>query len=206
MKWIAVLTGDLIDYTRSPQSNAFRSRLESTLDQVVERYGAQVSVFRGDSFQATLPAAARGPEAAIYIRAGLIGASPSRTERWDARISVAVGGSGEEDGNSGPIHIASGRNLDGMEREHLRLSGESELFTLAVAVATAFVDDTLNNWTPTVAETYFEYLRSSGRHKEVALRLAKRRPTVTQALLRAKYSLLDRYVADCARLMELTHG
>lgn len=203
MAEIAVLTGDLINSTRVQQPDTFSQRLETLLKALEEDYEAETGTFRGDGFQVTLKHPGDAFEVALRLRAGLIGASPSRADRWDARISIALGAAKGPEGGFGSAYTESGRGLDQMERETLRFHAEQSELTLALDLVTAFVDDILCQWTPSEAEVYFEHLcRSEGGHSAIARRLNKSRPTVTQALLRAKYNLLDRYLRDSRRLME----
>lgn len=200
---IAVLTGDLINSTRVHQPEAFSARLKTLLKELEEHYGAETVTFRGDGFQVSLVRPGEAFETALRIRAGLIGASPSRADRWDARISIALGSAKSPEGGFGSAYTESGRGLDRMERETLRFYSDQSRLTLALDLATAFVDDILCQWTPSEAEVYFEHLcRPEGGHSAIARRLNKSRPTVTQALLRARYNLLDRYLHDSRQLME----
>lgn len=200
---IAVLTGDLINSTRVQQPEAFSARLKTLLKGVEAHYRAQTVTFRGDGFQISLARPGEAFEVALRVRAGLIGASPSRSERWDARISIALGSAKGPEGGFGSAYTESGRGLDRMERDTLRFYSERDHLSLALDLATAFVDDILCQWTPSEAEVYFEHLcRPEGGHSAIAQRLNKSRPTVTQALLRARYNLLDRYLRDSRQLMD----
>ncbi|WP_027329501.1 hypothetical protein [Marinimicrobium agarilyticum] len=207
MAEIAVLTGDLINSTRVQQPEAFSRRLKTLLNGLEQDYGAEAGTFRGDGFQVTLERPGEAFEVALRLRAGLIGASPSRSDRWDARISIALGAAKGPEGGFGSAYTDSGRALDQMERETLRFHAERKQLTLALDLVTAFVDDILCQWTPSEAEVYFEHLcRPEGGHSAIASRLNKSRPTVTQALLRARYNLLDRYLRDSRQLMEADYA
>lgn len=208
MGTIAVLTGDLIQSTLVQSPKRFVKRLHELLAEVQQKpaYGATAETFRGDGFQLSLKNPEAAPECALLIRAGLIAASPSKTERWDARIAVGFGASARPADTFSEAHIRSGRGLDQMGKSHLELLGATEGFQLAVGVATAFVDETINQWTISEAEVYFEYLRAPDSHQAIAERLHKSRPTVSKALRRARGALLDQYLADTARLVSLTYA
>lgn len=206
MTTIGVLTGDLINSTGVADPGGFAARLKQLLADSEGRWQARAVTFRGDGFQAALDRPAEALSCALYIRAGLIAASPGRAERWDARIAVAIAGAKGRKGGEGDAYIESGRGLDGMDKEHLHLYAEPELFRLATGVATALVDDIIDHWTPSEAQVYFEHLKNPGGHQGIASRLGKSRPTVTKALLRARYNLLDRYRRDTEKLLELTHA
>ena len=203
---IAVLTGDLVDSTRVAAPRALNQRLQTLLDELVQRWQADVTTFRGDGFQVRLSQPRHALECALYLRAGLVAASPNARQRWDTRVSIAIGGDRGPDNIYGKAYIESGRGLDSMKKERLRFYAEPDLLRLAVELATPFVDDLINHWTPTEAEAYFEHRRAPGSHQQIADRLQKRRATVTQALLRARYTLLDQYLEQYDRLLEMTHA
>ncbi len=203
---IGVLTGDLINSTGVADPGAYTARLQRLLGEVEKRWQARSVTYRGDGFQITLSDPAWALDCALYMRAGLIAASPGRPERWDARVSVAIAGARGPRGGDGDAYIQSGRGLDSMSDGHLCLYADSPVFRLATGISTALVDDIIDHWTPSEAEVYFEHLREPGGHREIARRLDKSRPTITKALLRARYNLLDRYRRDTLELLELIHA
>ncbi len=206
MTKIAVLTGDLINSTGVSSPKRFRTRLDALLKDAETRYSGKAVTFRGDGFQVSLPNPTDGIECALYLRAGLISASPSRHDRWDARISVAIAEASTNDDAYGDAYIESGRRLDEMTRQNLQVYAEPPAFQISAALATTFVDDIISNWTPSEAEAYFTHLKFPDGHEAVAKHLKKSRPTVTKSLIRAKYTLLNRYLQDSLALMEITHA
>lgn len=206
MTKVAVLTGDLINSTGVSSPKAFMQRLEFLLKSVKSIYGAKTTTFRGDGFQVSLAAPAQALECAIYLRAGLIAASPAKKDRWDARISVAIAEAASQEGTYGDAYIESGRGLDDMTKESLFIYGEPEVFRVSATLATLFVDDIISHWTPSEAEAYLVYLEQPGGHKGVAQKLKKSRSTITKTLLRARYTLIDQYLRDTTKIMELTHA
>lgn len=203
---IAVLTGDLINSTRVNSPNAFMQRLQLLLNKQASTYQGKASTFRGDGFQITIEDPHRALECAIYLRAGLIAASPAKNDRWDARISIGIARAKNSNDPFGDAYIQSGRGLDNMSKTSLYVYGEPEIFQLSMALASGFVDDIISHWTPSEAEAYFVYLTQPGGHQAVANKLGKSRTTVTKTLLRAKYTLIDKYLQDATKLMELTHA
>lgn len=203
---IAVLTGDLIGSTRVPEPAAFRNRLGDLLGQVADTFQAQTNLFRGDGFQVAVDRQVNAFRLAVLLRAGLICRSPGGDDRWDARVAIAYGTGrlSQADQNS-EAWVNSGRTLDGMENDHLRIHGDNEVMQLATGAATAFADDILNHLTPTEAEVLYYHLLEPGTHQSIADKLGKKRPTITMALQRARYQLLDRYIHDMDRLARLSH-
>ncbi|MDQ2077891.1 hypothetical protein [Marinimicrobium sp. ABcell2] len=201
MTEIAVLNGGLDHFEAN--AAARHQRLEWLLGELGNRYGAQARISDDDAFQVALSQPRATLECALFIRAGLLAVSPSRKERWDARISMALGESEPGRGTEDAYRVAS-HGLEALERGHLTFYANPEPLRLAVSLATAFADDILSHWTPSEAEAYFEHLLKPDGHKAIAQRLNKSRPTVTKTLLRARYNLLDRYRRDAQALMALS--
>ncbi len=206
MPHIAVITGDLIGSTEASDPAAFRGRLAELLQLTRERSAAQTTQYRGDGFQIAMNSDFNAFEAALILRTGLIAQSPGRANRWDARVAIAFGeGRVSDTDQNSQAYVNSGRALDGMEKDHLLTYAESDVLGLAMRAATGFADDIINEMTPTEAEVLFYYFLNRESHSSIAERLGKKRPTITAALQRAKYTLLDRYVLDMDKLVNL-HG
>ena len=206
MPHIAVITGDLIGSTEVSDPAAFRGRLADLLQLTRERSAALATQYRGDGFQIALSGDVNAFEAALILRTGLIAQSPDRGNRWDARVAIAFGeGRVSDTDQNSQAYVNSGRALDSMEKDHLLAYAETEVLRLAMRSATGFADDIMNELTPTEAEVLFYYFLDRGSHKSIADKLGKTRPTITAALQRAKYTLLDRYVLDMDKLVN-QHG
>lgn len=206
MTHIAVITGDLIGSTQVTEPAAFRDRLRELMDLVAEKFQAQTNLFRGDGFQVAVGMQVNAFRLAVLLRTGLISHSPGNDNRWDARVAIAfsAGRLSGADQNS-DAYVNSGHTLDNMAKDNLRIYGEEEVMLLATGAATQFADDILSHLTPTEAEVLFYHLLERGSHQSIADRLGKQRPTVTMALQRARYQLLDRYIQDMDRLIRLHH-
>ena len=206
MPLLAVLTGDLVDSTRVSEAAAFRQRLSELVGVIAETFQAQTQLYRGDGFQLAIGPEVNAFRVAVLLRAGLICASPDGRERWDARIAIAFGpGDFPPESQSSEAHVQSGRALDGMKKGRLRVHADDEVLRLATGTATAFADDILNQLTTAEAQALYYHVLEGGSHQDIADRLGKKRPTVTQALQRARYQLLDRYIGDMDRLVRKFH-
>lgn len=206
MAHIGIITGDLIGSTKVAQPAAFRKRLQELLTLVQEQFRAHAHMFRGDGFQVTVDAQVNAFRLAILLRSGLISHCIDRDDRWDTRIAIAFGpGQLSAADQNSDVHVNSGRMLDSMDKDHLRVYADDKHMILATRSATAFADDILDQLTPTEAEVLFYHLLERGSHQDIADRLDKKRPTITMALQRARYHLLDRYIQDMDELVRLFH-
>ena len=204
---LAVITGDLVGSTVAQHSGAYHRQLDTLLKDIAARYKARFQTYRGDGFQVVI-APGNALEACLLLRAGLIAASPHKQERWDARLAIAFGSenapAAEFNGEfSGASFILSGRTLDAMETETLRMVAQSLVLQTTLDLAAAFLDNIVSHWTVAEAASIFEYLKGRENHQIIADRLGKQRPTVTLALKRAHYNLIDRCINDTRLLLEL---
>lgn len=206
MPLLAVLTGDLVDSTRVSEPAAFRQRLSELVEVIAEKFQVQTQLYRGDGFQLAIGPEVNAFRLVILVRAGLICAGPDGRERWDARAAIAFGQADfpSENQNS-DIHVKSGRALDGLKKGHLRVHSDDEFLRLGTGAATAFADDILGQLTTAEAQALYYHLLEGGSHQDIAERIGKKRPTVTQALQRARYHLLDRYILDMDMLVRKFH-
>jgi hypothetical protein len=206
MPLLAVLTGDLVDSTRVAEPAAFRQRLSELVGVIAETFQAQTQLYRGDGFQVAIGPEVNAFRMAVLLRAGLICAGPDGRERWDARIAIAFGqGDFPPASQSSEAHVKSGRALDDLKKGRLWVHADDEVLRLATGTATAFADDILKQLTTAEAQALYYHVLEGGSHQDIATRLGKKRPTVTQALRRARYQLLDRYIEDMNRLVRKFH-
>jgi len=209
MTIIAVITGDLVNSMSVDDSASFRRRLQALLRTVETTYGAVTSMYRGDGFQLALPAATDAYEVAILMRAGLIAGNEAGSDRWDARVAIAVGLTDEPvtDANS-PVHVSSGRTLDALDKDRLGIVFDEQGAGLQVmaSLAALFMDDIVNGWTAREAEILRDYLTHRDAQQKIADRMGVSRPTVTLALQRAKSKLVDAYIRDMKAMTEAAYG
>ena len=195
MPLLAVLTGDLVDSTRVSEPTAFRQRLGDLVELIAEKFQAQTQLYRGDGFQLAVGPEVNAFRLVVLLRAGLICAGADGRERWDARAAIAFGQAEFSPNNQNTgVHVKSGRALDGLKKGHLAVGSDDEILALATGAATAFADDILSHLTAAEAQALYYHLLEGGSHQDIADRIGKKRPTVTQALQRARYHLVDRYI------------
>jgi len=172
---VAVLTGDLIDSTR-----AGRDRIDRTMrllsgdlpDGIRWGWGPsdlRFTRFRGDGWQALLPAPAHALRWAVVLLAALR-ADPRAI---GSRIAIGIGaapdlGDGDLGDASGPAFEASGRGLDAMTKdERLSLTGGDAAaaaeaapvrITAAERAVAMLIDERSLRWTPDQAEAAAHFL------------------------------------------------
>jgi len=205
MPRLAVITGDLINSTGVSDPQAYRQYLRELMDAIARDFDALTSVYRGDGFQVAIDASKHNAfEIGLLIRVALI-SHGNKAERWDARVAIAFGtGQSVSDQDSG-AYQASGQALDAMTESKFVVHGRNRFESLALCAATCFVDAIIDKLTIVEAEVLFLYLRYRESHQNIAFRLNKKRPTVTLALQRAHYYLLDRYIRDMNELVRMTY-
>ncbi len=197
---IAVLTGDIIASQRiKDQARLFRI-LDDGLAELETRYASQGERYRGDGFQVALPSASHALGAAILLRAALIMHSDD-TQRWDARIAVAIG-QDRWDANtrvtqaSGPVFVRSGQALDALSdgQEHLGLAIVDGHDDGCPALMTRFVDDLIESWSRYSAEIVYLRLLHAESQSALGERLGIRQPSVHKRLRTARWPLIEAYL------------
>ncbi|WP_148254756.1 hypothetical protein [Aidingimonas lacisalsi] len=195
---IAVLTGDVIQSRKIRDSTRLFAVLDAILEGLADRYGGQGERYRGDGFQLAVPQPAQGLHAAIMLRAALIQHS-DETQRWDARVAIAVGRSqwsGKQpvsEAHDDPF-IRSGQTLDGMNA-HLALSLPTGRDDACLALLTRFADDMIDDWSAHSAETVLLTLQHQESQQALAERIGISQPGVHKRLRRARWPLLSDYLA-----------
>ncbi|GHC20901.1 helix-turn-helix domain-containing protein [Aidingimonas halophila] len=195
---IAVLTGDVIQSRKIPDSRRLFDVLDTILAQLAERYDGKGERYRGDGFQLAITQPERGLTAAIMLRAALIQHSDD-AQRWDARVAIAIGRSQWSDqqpvseANDDPF-IRSGQTLDEMNA-HLGLSLPAGQDNDCLVLLTRFADEMIDDWSPHSAETVLLTLQHNESQQAMAKRIGISQPGVHKRLRRARWPLLSDYLA-----------
>ncbi|GEN22477.1 hypothetical protein HCU01_04260 [Halomonas cupida] len=194
---IAVLTGDLVASQQSTTQLLYK-QLDNDLEALAQRHNGAWSRFRGDGFQLALHQIDAGLDAAVALRAGLIAASPA-DQRWDARISLAIGDArwahdqSLDDANDAPF-IDSGRALDQLSDTDRRLvlAGVGPAEELVVR----YLDEMLDGWSTNSAQSVALCLGEPGiTQARLATLLGIRQPSVHKRLQVARWDLLNASLA-----------
>ncbi len=204
-KIYAVLTGDLVGYTRF--STKDRKEILLHLKDSFKKIPPEISaskfwVFRGDSFQGILSRPEEALKAALLIRSSLIAKYSGKRSRLDARIAIGLGAIdylprrvGEGDGEA---FRNSGLELDGMKQSEKNLIVKTPWKELNIELKTECVllDAIIERWTREQAEAVMYQLQGSTQ-EEIAGMLKISQPAVFHRLRicgsRAIQEFLQRY-------------
>lgn len=181
---IAVITGDIIN-SRTEVVDIWLPTLKETLGN----YGKnpkQWEIYRGDSFQLLLE-----PKKAL-MAALEIKASIKQIRELDVRMAIGIG---EQDHaadkiseSNGTAFVRSGECFENLKKQNLGIqtgdAGKDELLNLLFNLALL----TMNNWSPTVAETIATFLQHPNKNQtELAKELKKSQSSLSEALKRGGY-------------------
>ncbi|MFD2518322.1 SatD family protein [Salinimicrobium flavum] len=181
---IAVITGDIINSRKEPAPTWL-----PVLKEVLNHYGKEPvdwEIFRGDSFQLTLP-----PEEAVF--AGLhLKAAIKQIKDLDVRLGLGLGEQEHKakkiSESNGTAYVRSGECFEALKKQNLGIvSGDPEFDeTLNLMFLLALL--TANNWSQTVAEAIRSSLENPGKsQKEIAELLGKSQSSLSEALKRGGY-------------------
>ena len=167
-KLYAVLTGDLVDYSKLEETE--RTRYVNSLREILSSLGSKnliFEIFRGDSFQAVLPSSRDALKVALIIRSYVISHKfdSGRKIKPDVRIAIGVGNienyneknisscDGEAFRNSGP-------ELDRMNKKRQRLFIKTNwsVENRELKTECALLDAITARWTRNQAETIYNSL------------------------------------------------
>ena len=167
-KLYAVLTGDLVDYSKLEETE--RTRYVNSLREILSSLGSKnliFEIFRGDSFQAVLPSSRDALKVALIIRSYVISHKfdSGRKIKPDVRIAIGVGNienyneknisscDGEAFRNSGP-------ELDRMNKKRQRLFIKTNwsVENRELKTECALLDALTARWTRNQAETIYNSL------------------------------------------------
>jgi hypothetical protein len=191
----AVITGDLVDSTAI--SKNYHDELLSIANDIKEFHSSDFlfEIYRGDSFQAYIKDPSKALLFSILIRAGLRRQSrgTSIEEAWDARVSIGIGHVYKKSRKvtnhllgtlDGEAFIRSGRSLDEMKKEEVRLkitTGDEQL-DKEFEAACPLADNIINHWTTSQAEAVYLHLLKNDTQKEIGKELETTQRAISKRL------------------------
>jgi len=178
---IAVLTGDVVNSREHEVSHWLPS-----LKGILNTYGTtpkQWEIFRGDSFQLTVK-----PTLALLV-ALHIKAVIKQTKDLDIRIAIGLG---EESytgkritESNGKAYINSGKCFEELQKQQLAIISNKSSFDNVINLMLNLASLTIDNWTPTVAETIKSAIEHPNKNqKKLAKLLNKSQSNVSELLNR----------------------
>lgn len=186
---VAILTGDIIN-SRKGEAIDWIEKLKNTLNQ----YGQtpqKWEIFRGDSFQLSLP-----PEEAL-IAAFHIKSAIKQTKHQDVRIAIGIGQETYNASNitesNGDAYINSGEKFDELKKQTLAIKTNDHHLNETLNLMLSLALLTANNWTKTVAQIITSVLENPDkRQKDIAQILNKTQSSISEALKRGGYEEIIR--------------
>ena len=201
MKKYAVITGDIIDFTRL--DNERREELIGDTDDVIKGWVKRpedAAIFRGDSFQLIFEdlnlAVIRSIQLICWFKKQASPAYPNLS----TRISLGVGelafqGKTVLDSDGEAFHL-SGRNFDLLEAgELLRITTGDAEQDEQFNVLLLFMNLVMNNWSPHQAEVIYWVLEDQqATQKEIAKRLNIFQPNIAKRLQIARWKEMEKAI------------
>jgi len=202
----AVLTGDLIDYSRLEEKDRINyvNCLREILSILKER-GLIYEIFRGDSFQAVLPSSRDALSVTLIIRSYIISRKfDSKSKiRPDIRIAIGVGAINhynEENISSsdGEAFRNSGPELDRMDKKRQKTVVKTNFPEINKELKTecTLLDAIISKWTSNQAEVVY-YTLSGKKQTETAKILNISQSNVSSKLNSANFDsakvMIERY-------------
>lgn len=212
MKWIGVITGDIVGSSEILKAGD-RDKLLKVMRDTVDEYNAalkfdekapvKLEITRGDSFQIVSFYFFTLIDLAIILRANLI-ANSDNGIRWDARIGIGIGKGeylvdsvAESDGEA--FHLA-GQAFDNLGRNNrLAILTPDQDFNEELLVSTAFADDIISGWTQTQAHDFhfysIEMIKDNDMNQnEISAKLKKSPQALNRVLSSAKAQPIMLYI------------
>ena len=180
----AIITGDIINSREVPAGEWM-----PLLKEILSGYGKSPKnweIYRGDSFQLQLsPKLAL--QAAFSLKAGI-----KQVKELDVRLAIGIGNQDHEaksiSESNGSAFVRSGECFENLKKQNLGIiTGNLETDeTLNLMFQLALL--TMNNWSPTVAETIKVFLQHPGKNQtELARELKKSQSSISEALKRGGF-------------------
>ncbi|MBC7555559.1 MAG: MarR family transcriptional regulator [Chryseobacterium sp.] len=186
----AVITGDIVN-SQKVNSKTWLKALEIAIGEDYKNQ-EKWEIFRGDEFQYFMDDAENAFLTILKIKSQI-----KMTKNLDVRISIGIGNRDvvmeKVSLSSGSAFVNSGRNFENLKKEKLRLiinSGDKN-FDDDLNLIFRWASETMDNWTPPVAETVFELLSDKNLTQEVlAKKLNITQSSISQRFRRANYALI----------------
>ena len=208
MKTPAVITGDIINFTKLPTARrkALIEDTEALLKNWISKK-ADAEIFRGDSYQVlfadALSAITRSIQLVCWFKKH---SDQAQGIHLNTRISIGIGqvsyhGKNVLNSDGEAFHL-SGRNFDTMkEDQYLSIHTNDPQKNAAIEIILNFVNKYLGSWNKGQAEVIFWQLEGKNQ-QEVARMLSISQPSVNSRLKTAGWKELEPTIAYLASLAQ----
>ncbi len=195
---VAVLTGDVVGSTQLNESQLDKllAELTAQLNAIAAHHPhSTFELMRGDAFQLLVMDYQHAAHYALLIRMAL------KAHRFDCRISIGCGALNRRretlGTSSGEAFLLSGRGLDRMKNERLKIASSVADFSYHFDLLTEFLDHQVTQMTDRQSAIgYLKLCYPHWRQSDIADKLAVNRVSVTRSLKAARFDLIERYLAD----------
>ena len=207
MKTPAVITGDIINFTKLPaeRRKALIEETEELLKTWISRK-ANAEIFRGDSYQVLFEDGLSALTKSIQLICWFKKHSDEEQNIYlSTRISIGIGqvsyhGKNVLNSDGEAFHL-SGRNFDAMKADqYLSINTNDEQKNAAIEIILNFVNKYLGNWNKGQAEVIFWQLEGKNQ-QEIAKMLSISQPSVNSRLKTAGWKEIEPTIAYIASLV-----
>jgi hypothetical protein len=208
MKTQAVITGDIINFTKLPADRR-KALIEDTEEMLKNwiRKKADAEIFRGDSYQVLFEDALSAITKSIQLICWFKKHSDEDQNIYlSTRISIGIGevsyhGKSVLNSDGEAFHL-SGRNFDAMkEDQYLSIHTNDPQKNATIEIILNFVNKYLGNWNKGQAEVIFWQLEGKNQ-QETAEMLSISQPSVNNRLKTAGWKELEPTMAYIAALVQ----
>jgi len=208
MKTHAVLTGDIINFTKlTPQK---RQRLIVESEKLFKSWikkSADAEVYRGDSFQILFEDVMEALKRSVQLICWFKVQSDQENNLYiSSRISIGIGGVSYRGKNvlssDGEAFHLSGRNFDKMKNgELISISTNNPEKNQAIRIILNFVNRIITEWTQPQAEVIFQLIEGKTQ-QEIADKLSLSQPSINSRIKLAHWKDIElaiNYISDLSQ-------
>lgn len=208
MKTQAVLTGDIINFTKL--SPAGRKQLIEETDVLLKTWIKEkenAEIFRGDSYQVLFDEALEAITRSIQLICWFKQHSDEKDKVYlNTRISIGIGAVAYHGKNvlnsDGEAFHLSGRHFDEMKRdEFLSIHTNDNIKNKGIEIILNFVNKYIDNWTSGQAAVIFLLLEGKTQ-QEIAKALSVSQPSVNSRLKSAGWKEFEPIIKYIAYLVQ----
>ena len=186
----AVITGDIVN-SQKVDSKKWLKALEIAIGEDFKNQ-QKWEIFRGDEFQYYIEDAKE-----VFLIILKIKSQIKMIKNLDIRMSIGFGtrdlAMKKVSLSNGSAFVNSGRNFENLKKEKINLlvNSDNKNFDDDLNLIFRWASETMDNWTPPVAETVFELLKNKNiTQDELAKKLSITQSSISQRFKRANYNLI----------------